>query len=445
MLRRGALWLLLLLGAAPAASDPALFCWIDAATELPAACGAPECRVHLRAASALVACLHGGVRLRLAPGAEVCCGRSGVHLLRGTLQVAAPRRLLLRAAASEAFALRGSMRLRVRDGTLQVLLSTGRAEVAGCVQFAGTALESTAQWPMRVVNWPRGLCQESTDIFSWADPVEAVADLRVDECWAAAERWLIAQMLQRGRALPPLQRTAVLMLALERGSPGLQVAALRLLQPCEVAWLSEVLLPLQVSAHEAVQRAALEVLRCGGPFAASNNTHLVHADASAAAACTRWWQGADVAPLTAERRAVLHFVSQPWLYEHAELRGAAEHALDSETVAFDVPRRLHAQIPCDLSTRDPVLRRLEARRQGLLRAAQAQMLCATTTPQLGALHTRSAAMALCAAMGPSVLRELVPLYGVRVPPTQRNPALIELSLAELLHLWVAPGSDVFAP
>ncbi|MSR75564.1 MAG: hypothetical protein EXS14_08885 [Planctomycetes bacterium] len=438
---RGALWLILLLGIAPAERRTTAILWGGDAA--PLGCGVVGCSVHLRTQRPCAGCLTGGVRLLLEDDTEVCCAADSLHLQHGTFRVSSPRRIELRAGTLPKIVLHGAARLKLERGTVQLLITAGFAQIGGRVQAAGIALEGDELTGLQVVCWPRGLCQEAEDVFSWPSPVTLCGPRSFDPTWPATERWLLARMLENASTLPPLQRTAVLLLVLERGSPGLQVACMQMMTASEVAWLSDVLRPMQSASHERVRCSAEDALRWAGPFA------LPKPNRPTATQDWDWWLASRVPAMSAARRAALRFVEQPWLYDQAELRGAIEEALDTDDFDGPVPKQLHQQMPCDLSVRDVRLRLLEGRRRALLQAAEAQLLDAAARGdeplQLGALHTRHAARLLQAQYGVQWMHALAQPSGHSKAPPLRNPPALDLGLPGLLHLWVAPGADAFAP
>jgi hypothetical protein len=169
----------------------------------------------------------------------------------------------------------------------------------------------------------------------------------------STERWILARMLQRVQAFEPLSRTAVLALALERGSPGLRIATLRLLTDGECAWLLQLIAPLTEDPISQVASYARAAWQRGSPRGGARPCE-ANVDRSA-------WQAPWSARqlLGASRRT--RVLAEPWHVE-ASARLRSEEALD-QTADFEPCVEPQVRLGPDRCFTDSTIRLWEAGRR----------------------------------------------------------------------------------
>lgn len=360
-----------------------------------------------------------GLRVLCEAGAEACLGEGTLGLSRGVMRCRLPVRTLLRAGAAAPVVARGALRIALEGERASLLVVEGVVQTEGILHPHGNAIESVGCAPWQRVVWPRWTAQEDRDVMRWPTHIGARARDVAGREWAGSERWLIARMLQRVRGFPPLTRTAVLALALERGSAALQVAALRLLHDTECCWLLQIITPLTLSTEDVVAQHALVAWHRGSPRGGM-------APAEATEDLRAWTD--DWSPREAARaRSRARVLAAPWRIAPDErLRG--EEALDrGEEPAVNLGD--DSDLPPDRSFTDPVVRALAARHAGLI--AEASRLNAHLVPRLVG-HRREAAELACA-RGSQVLLDGIP----------RHWSSAEGAARLAFAYWVPVGGDLF--
>ncbi len=380
-------------------------------------CGAPACWLHL--CGPLEVCLRPGQRILCEEGAVACLGAGTLCVARGVIRCRLRVRTTVQIGAAPPLTARGALRIAERDGIASLLVVEGVVAAGATLHPRGSAIESVRGAPWQRVAWPRWTAQEHRDVMRWPTHIEAHGGVVQCAAWSGNERWLIARMLQHVRSFSPLTRTAVLALALERGSSGLRVAALQLLADAECCWLLQIITPLTLSAEAVVAEQALAAWHRGSPRGGMNPVE-VPVDVAA-------WQSAWSAREEACARRRARPLEQPWRIAPCE-RLRAEEALERGDESGVVVEG-DVDLPPDRSFTDPVVRALVARHAGLLAGASRRH--AHLVP--GLLGHRREAEELARVRGSQVLCDGIPRHWSSAGLTPR------LSFAH----WIPLGGELF--
>jgi hypothetical protein len=333
-------------------------------------CGRPECAWHCTGPAEV--CVTPGRRIRAEARASVCIARASLHVRGGVLRCRLPVRTTLTFRGAKPLVVRGDLRVACGEDATVVLVVEGVALDGEVLHPRGTALESSPDGSWQSVVWPRWTAQEAQDVMLWPEHIEpvvlgAAAEApqrrdsdhpgRSDETeitgGLSAERWILARMLQRVHGFEPLSRTAVLALALERGSAGLRIATLQLLTDGECAWLLQLIAPLTEDPVSQVATCARAAWERGSPRGGARPCE-TNVDSSA-------WQAPWSARqlLDALRRA--RVLAEPWHVE-ASARLRAEEALDM-TADFEPCVDPRGRLGPDRCFTDSTIRLWEASRR----------------------------------------------------------------------------------
>lgn len=369
------------------------FCMVPG-RELPSACGAAGCVHHVQGVADIA--VRPGRRILTEAGADLCLCFDAIRVRSGVVRCRLPVRTQLVMGNAECLLARGAFRITMREDLASVLVVEGVVADATTLHPRGNALESASGAAWQRVAWPRWTGQEDADVMRWPAHIEARAmHVRAGE-WMSSERWLIARMLQRVREFAPLTRSAVLALALERGSLGLRVATLALLDDAECCWLLHLITPLTLSPDAMLQEQALAAWHRGSPRGGR--------DPESGSADETSWQG-EWSPRDAARaRQRSRRLDAPWSNAPEE-RLRAEEALERGEGLPWAPLQGVA-FPRDRCLTDSAVRSLVARHAGLLASAACEQ--GRASPGL-LLHRREAAE--CArTRGSQILLDGVPRH-----------------------------------